>query len=546
LIALCAALCIVNLGGYPFYTKGEPREAVTVLDMVRGGGFILPMRAGVEIPSKPPLMHWIGALISIAAGRVNEWTIRMPSALLAIASILACYYYARALFGDLTGLLAALILATSFQFLQAGSGARVDMTLNFFIEIALFEFIMIAEGLRRRRAVMYLAASLAVLAKGPVGVVLPAMVGFAWLAYERRWKMLGRICLAWGIPLVLIVAGSWYAAAAAVRGEAFIHKQLLAENLFRFFHNSGFHEGHHHAFYYLEGALAAGFLPWTLIAPVVALWFARTKRPSEPRIRYLAAWCIVVLAFYSFPQSKRGIYLLALYPALAALWAVALARAASAPATVAGWVTLFSRIAGLLLFAVAVACATGLAELAAAPAGVSALLRNCGWTAAGLGPALAGQAARYGLFAVPFLIAIAAAGTVLLFFRARADRLTSAIAAGVASGVVIANLLVVPALAGSLSLRGFAGAIDRIVGNGTVAYLGGLNYDIAYYTGRDIPVVSPHGAITARYLICARSVYDAMPLVARAHWQIALESHPTSAGGSGALVLLRRVPAPGV
>src|SRR5207253_7113735 len=49
------ALFLVNLGGYPFYTKGEPREAVTVFNMLHGGGFILPLRAGIEVRSKPLL-----------------------------------------------------------------------------------------------------------------------------------------------------------------------------------------------------------------------------------------------------------------------------------------------------------------------------------------------------------------------------------------------------------------------------------------------------------------------------------------------------------
>ena len=88
----------MNLGGYPFYTKGEPREAVTVLAMATGGGVILPMRAGIELPSKPLLMHWVAALLSILFGGVSEWTVRMPSALFGLAGVLACYYYVRRLF----------------------------------------------------------------------------------------------------------------------------------------------------------------------------------------------------------------------------------------------------------------------------------------------------------------------------------------------------------------------------------------------------------------------------------------------------------------
>src|SRR5579872_6144494 len=70
IFALGMLLFIVNLGGAPLYTKGEPREAVTVFDIVHGGGVILPMRAGVEIPSKPLLMHWLAAIVSLIAGGV--------------------------------------------------------------------------------------------------------------------------------------------------------------------------------------------------------------------------------------------------------------------------------------------------------------------------------------------------------------------------------------------------------------------------------------------------------------------------------------------
>ena len=67
ILAIGVLLFIVNLGGAPLYTKGEPREAVTVFDIVHGGGVILPLRAGVEIPSKPLLMHWLAAIISALA-----------------------------------------------------------------------------------------------------------------------------------------------------------------------------------------------------------------------------------------------------------------------------------------------------------------------------------------------------------------------------------------------------------------------------------------------------------------------------------------------
>lgn len=190
LLGMGLVLFIANLGGYPLYTKGEPREAVIVADMLRGGGVILPMRAGVEIPSKPPMMHWMAAALSVIVGGVDEWTVRMPSAALAILGIIACYLYVRRLFDDRSAMLSAMMLGTTFQYLQAGTGARVDMTLTFFMEVAFFEFLTIAEGLTTRRVLLYVSLAAAVLSKGPVGLFLPAAVAAVWIVIERRFELL--------------------------------------------------------------------------------------------------------------------------------------------------------------------------------------------------------------------------------------------------------------------------------------------------------------------------------------------------------------------
>src|SRR5260370_39595230 len=56
-----ALLFLLNAGVYPLYTKGEPREAVTVFDIVNGGGAILPVRASGVGPSNPLLIHLVAA-----------------------------------------------------------------------------------------------------------------------------------------------------------------------------------------------------------------------------------------------------------------------------------------------------------------------------------------------------------------------------------------------------------------------------------------------------------------------------------------------------
>ncbi|HTW86437.1 MAG TPA: glycosyltransferase family 39 protein [Candidatus Binataceae bacterium] len=545
LIAIGLALFVLNLGGYPFYTKGEPREAVTVYAMVHGGGIILPLRAGIEVPSKPPLMHWIAALASLAAGSVSEGTVRLPSAISAIGGVLLCYLYLRILFDGQSALLSALILATSFQYLQAGTGARVDMTLTFFMEVGFFEILMIAEGLSRRWLVLWGALALAVLSKGPVGLVLPALTALVWIAYQRRWNAIAALHLPFGIPIVLVIDGGWYLSAAMVRGPAFVHKQLMAENLFRLLHSSSFHEGHAHPFYYLLLALLVGFMPWMMIAPVAVLGYLRSRSPfASARIHYLVAWCLVVLAIYSLAQSKRGVYLLAMYPALAALFGVALASAAVCFTAVRRWVAVFSVAAGLLILAGAAAGAVALVLLARRPEPIAALLRIFGWTTAGLMPALTRESASYRVLAGVLAIGAGAAGISLLRRRPRADRMVVAIAAGISCFVVITDLIVVPAIAETTSLRGFTRAAMAIVDGESAAYLGGIEYEVAFYSEREIPVLGPADRHAPRFLFCWQSVYDSFTPQARARYAIVLTSNPTELDGTGTMLLLRRENAP--
>src|SRR5215475_13260798 len=133
---LCALLYLWGLGMLPFYTKGEPREATVVWEIYTSGEWILPLRNGHIIPSKPPLFHWLGTLLSLACGGMSELTIRLPSALLSIVGVLLTYVTGVSLWGVEAGLIAALILATSFEWVRAATTARVDMTLTVCMVIA--------------------------------------------------------------------------------------------------------------------------------------------------------------------------------------------------------------------------------------------------------------------------------------------------------------------------------------------------------------------------------------------------------------------------
>ncbi len=326
LIALCAVLYVPPATATPFFTKGEPREALVVRRMVENGEWILPRRAsgeGLAIASKPPLFHWLGALVSVAAGRTTELTVRAPSVALATATVVLVWTVGRTMLAPGAALVAAVVLATSFEWLRAASTARVDAALTAFMTAGLLLFYraFVRDGWSTREAVAaYLCVAAAALVKGPVGVVLPGLVVVVAAAAHGKLGLLPRLRPAIGAAIVLALVGTWYVAASYAGGEAFVRKQILKENVFRYVAASTLKSGHEHPFYYYFPALAAGFLPWTplVIGAVVAASRRRVIR-RDPRIGFLLVWCAVVFLFYSLASAKRSVYLLALYPAAALL-----------------------------------------------------------------------------------------------------------------------------------------------------------------------------------------------------------------------------------
>ena len=540
LIIMTVALYLVNLGGYPLYTKGEPREAVTIYNMTHGGGLILPQRAGVEIPSKPLLMHWLAALISLIGG-VTEFTVRLPSAAFGIGGVLVCYFYGRRLFDNLSALIAALMMATTFQYLQAATGARVDMTLTFFMEVAFFEFIMIAEGLTARRMLLYVAIACAILTKGPVGAALPGAVALAWIALYRKWALLRQLALVRGAIVVAILAGGWYVAAFIVGGPAFFEKQILAENLFRVVGSTAVHEPHAHPFYYMELALLAGFLPWTIVMPIPILQAIRRPKPIDARFAYFLLWFGIVLLFYNIPQSKRGVYLLALYPALATIAGIYIVSALSDAASgVKIWIRWIQKLSGLALAMCAAAALGLLALLAYQQERLHQIIYAAEIQNPGFMPALATAVRGHANAAVAIPAIALVLGIWMLARRAAVQRVVMPIALAMTLIALAANIIVVPAIANTLSLKTFAIDTMKEVGSDPIGYLEILNYDVAFYSGRNMPILHTNTPNLPDYLIAWRSIYFASPASLQDRYQIILTSNPTELDGSDEMVLLHK------
>ncbi|HEY1267528.1 MAG TPA: glycosyltransferase family 39 protein [Candidatus Binatia bacterium] len=318
--AFCFILFIWALWVSPFYEKGEPREGLVVWEIWHNGSWILPLRAGVDIPSKPPMFHWIAAVTSLASGTFNEFTVRFPSALLASLGVLAVYFAGARLWGATAGFIAAVVLATSPEWWRAAISARVDMTLTFFMlcTFLYFYFLYKAGGGIARSLLLALFAGLATLAKGPVGAALPGIAALLFLWLKRDLAFVKRLHLWISIPCGLAVAGSWYFLAWLQGGERFFLRQVVHEIVGTPLGAAG----HNHNVFYYVPALFAGMAPWSLFFPALAIYlFRRRRQLSEKELLYPVVWFAAIFVVLSLALGKRSVYILPLYPAVALLFA---------------------------------------------------------------------------------------------------------------------------------------------------------------------------------------------------------------------------------
>jgi 4-amino-4-deoxy-L-arabinose transferase-like glycosyltransferase len=304
----------------PFYTKGEAREAVLVQAMRTEGNYVLPFRNGNEIPSKPPLFHWLAAAAAAIGGRVTEFSTRLPSVAAAALAIGVTAVLGARMFSSIAGWVAAIVLGSSVTFFVAATSARVDMVLTAAITLALAAFYSDWSGRRAGLGPCFHAAvAAAVLAKGPIGFVMPWLIVMVFLASIRDREYAGLLrplaAAAW-----LVLPAAWYAAAYVLAGEAFLAKQLVQENFQRLLDSEGGATGHVKPFYAHLPLLLGGLAPWSLMWIAAAGYASRECFSARSRsLLFVLIWIAAPLAILSLAGSKRAVYMLPSYPACARL-----------------------------------------------------------------------------------------------------------------------------------------------------------------------------------------------------------------------------------
>jgi len=314
----------------PLIDPDEGRYAEIPREMLATGDFVLPHQNGLVYLEKPPLAYWLVAGSFRLFGE-TEGAARLPGKLATVGTMLALFLFARRRAGERAGALAAFFFGGSLLGFGLARIVLIDPLLTAAQTGAVLSFAALAEedgeGRKGRglAAAFAVSAAAAVLLKGLVGVLLPGGAVVLWSLAAGKREPLRRLLGLLPVSVFLLLAVPWHVA-AALREPEFLRFYFVHEHFERFLLPNHHRPGP--AWYFLA-VVAGGFLPFTPLLPRLrAVWpgRGRARWAARPLEGFLFVWVLLVVAFFSLSKSKLIPYVHPVFPSLALLLALAVAR----------------------------------------------------------------------------------------------------------------------------------------------------------------------------------------------------------------------------
>ncbi|MEO7337789.1 MAG: glycosyltransferase family 39 protein [Caldimonas sp.] len=317
-LAWLAVWLMCSAGLRPLLLPDEGRYASVAREMFEGD-LLVPTLNGLPFFHKPPLLYWLDIAAMHVFG-VTAFAARFGPLVGGWLMGAAMFLAVRRRLGDVVARRALGVLATCPFFFVSAQYANHDMLVAGTITAAVLCFVRALEE-RPRPALRWLvggwvACAFALLSKGLIGVVLPALIVGPWLLAQRRWRDVPALLHPLGLLAFAVVAGPWLWAMQS-RYPGFLD-YFIVEQHFRRYAQSTFNNVH--PFWFFVVAFPALTLPWS------AWLVARARRllgAADASTGLWIWWVVAVVGFFSLPSSKLVGYVL---PALAP-WCVLIALA---------------------------------------------------------------------------------------------------------------------------------------------------------------------------------------------------------------------------
>ena len=352
LLIACYFFLFHNLGNYNLIDVDETRYASMAREILERSDWITMYFNHSIFYEKPPLYFWLVASSYLLFGKITEFSARFPITFMASITVFSTYYFGRKMISRTFGLLSALILLSSLEFLILAKISIIDMLLTTFTTISIyFGFLTFfskeenVNEVNRKKYFWWLAwffCALAVLAKGLPGLIIPfGVLGFSALVTGSLKDMFKIKHIFPGIIIFFIITLPWHIIMYQIHGKELLDIYIIKHHFARFFTSEDL--GRKENDFYFLPVLAIGFLPWTFsfVAGIInsLKYLVNSLKSQELGLRekikniinpddsdkkflvLTACYFLVVFIFFSLSSTKLPTYILPLFPAVSLLTA---------------------------------------------------------------------------------------------------------------------------------------------------------------------------------------------------------------------------------
>lgn len=308
------------LGARTLVPTDEGRYAEMGREMLATGDWITLRLNGIKYFEKPPLQNWMNALTFAVFG-LGDWQARLWTGLCGLIGVASVAYTGNKLFSRRVGVIAALVLGSSFYWAGMGHVNSLDMGLSGMMVLCMCGLLVgqrdgVSDTERRNAMlVCWAGMALATMSKGLIGFVLPGAVLVIYTLLTRDWALWARLHMGKGLILFFAITAPWFIL-IALKNPEHPHFFFIHEHFQRF--TSGVHN-RGGAWYYFFPFLLLGIVPWLGVL-LQGLWTGVKEQSQgfQPR-KLLLVWAVFFFFFFSISGSKLPGYILPIFPALALL-----------------------------------------------------------------------------------------------------------------------------------------------------------------------------------------------------------------------------------
>ena len=185
-----AAASITYLSGInlPIVGVDASQYASISMEMSNNGSYLEVIHRGRDYLDKPPLLFWLSSLSFNIFGFEN-WAYRLPSLLFIYLGIYSTLRLGRLLYHRSVGYIAAIIFATTEAIFVISHDVRTDTILVSSVIFSVWTIIEFLEKEKRKYLILgFMGIGCAMLSKGPVGLMVPALALSTHFVIKKQWK----------------------------------------------------------------------------------------------------------------------------------------------------------------------------------------------------------------------------------------------------------------------------------------------------------------------------------------------------------------------